>query len=121
MSIWDDGSLLDENKETFVLLNRTATTDGYGSFVFSWSDGPSFGGVLLDNQSLNARIAGVQTGQTFGTLKTHRSVELEFHDAFRRVKDGTVYRVSQKDSNQTPPSSEMDIRQYPIEAWEIPR
>lgn len=120
MSIWDDGSLLSNMRDNFVLLNRVAFPDGYGGFKWKWEDGPAFFGVLIDDQSTNARIGGVQTSTTFGTLKTPRHVNMEFHDAFRRESDGAVYRVSMKDRNQTPPTTDLDVKQYPVEQWTIP-
>lgn len=118
--MWDSDSLLYETAEDFTLLVRTPQSDNLGSFKWTWEDGPVFRGMLLDDQGTTARIGAIETGTTFGWVKTSKTVDLKIHDAFRRNLDGVVFRVSDKNSSKTPPSSDMDLKQYPVEQWSIP-
>lgn len=118
--MWDDNSLIAATAEDFVLLVRTPTSDGYGGIVFSWQDGPTFSGVLKDDQGTTARIGAEQTGKTYGALFVPKGVDLAQFDAFRRVSDGSTYRVSEPNFNATPRSSDIDLRRYPVERWAIP-
>lgn len=119
--MWEDsGSLMDSESESFVLMNSTATSDGYGGFVRTWTDGPAFVGTLKDDQGTTARIGTVQTGKTFGALFTAKSVELRHLDVFRRESTGQTYRVSDPNSNATPKTADIDLRRYPVELFDIP-
>ena len=118
--MWDNESLLAATAEDFTLLVKKPVSDGLGGFTWTWTDGPTFQGVLMDDQGTNARIGAIQTATTFGWLKTSKSVDLKAFDAFRRELDGVTFRVSDKNNSKTPPTSSMDIKQYPVEQWSIP-
>ena len=119
--MWENsGSLLDSENETFTLLNNTATSDGYGGFIRTWTDGPTFTGTLKDDQGTTARIGTVQTGKTFGALFVAKSVQLNHLDVFRRESTGRIYRVSDPNANATPKVADLDLTRYPVEQWDIP-
>ena len=45
---------------------------------------------------------------------------LEYHDVFRRIRDGKIFRVtSDGDDKHTPASANLNMRQVTAEEWSI--
>lgn len=109
-------SLLDEAMEPCVLLNKTTTTDEYGGFIRAWTDGAQFNAAFDFSTSIEARIAEAQGVHSLYTVTTPRNVVLQYHDYFRRERDGKLFRVtSDGDDKYTPASAGLDMRQVTAE------
>ena len=55
------------------------------------------------------------------TITTGKAVNLQYHDVFRRVRDGKIFRVtSDGDDKHTPASAALNMRQVTAEEWELP-
>lgn len=114
-------SLLDEYMESCILLNKQTTPDGYGGYITSWSDGAEFKGAIVYDTSMEARVAEKEGVTSFYTVTTSKAMKLEYHDVFRRVNDGKIFRVtSDGDDKYTPVSASLDMRQVTAEEWELP-
>lgn len=114
-------SLLSEAMEPCVMLDRSTQADGYGGYYSTWTDGAKFDAALVYDTSLEARVAGVQGVTDLYTVTTSRAVNLQYHDVFRRVSDGKIFRVtSDGDDKKTPRSATLDMRQVTAERWELP-
>lgn len=113
-------SLLDEAMESCVMLDKTTTSDGYGGFVTHWSDGAEFQAAIVFDSSMAARVAAVQGVTDLYTVTTRKTVTLNYHDVFRRVRDGKIFRVtSDGDDKATPKSAALDMRVVNAEEWEV--
>lgn len=113
-------SLLDEAMETCVFLNKQVIGDGYGGYRTTWAEGAEFKTAIVFDTSIEARVAEVQGVTSRYTVTTPRTVVLEYHDVFRRVRDGKVFRVtSDGDDKYTPASAGLDMRQVTAEEWEL--
>ncbi len=113
-------SLLDEAMETCTFLNKQITPDGYGGYRTVWTDGAEFKAAIVFDTSIEARSAEVQGVTSLYTITTPRSLTLEYHDVFRRTRDGKVFRVtSDGDDKYTPKSAGLDMRQCTAEEWEV--
>lgn len=114
-------SLLSEAMEPCVMLDRSTQEDGYGGYYSTWTDGAKFDAALVYDTSLEARVAGVQGVTDLYTVTTSRAVNLQYHDVFRRVSDGKIFRVtSDGEDKKTPRSATLDMRQVTAERWELP-
>ena len=50
------------------------------------------------------------------------NAKLEYHDVFRRLSDGKIFRVtSDGDDVQTPKSATFQFSRVTAEEWELPR
>lgn len=114
-------SLLDEAMTECVLLNKVTQSDGYGGYYATWSDGVSFNAAIVLDTSMQAKI-GQQMGVTgLYTVTTRKQMILQFHDVFRRVSDGKIFRVTADgDDKKTPESASLNMRQVPAEEWRLP-
>ena len=114
-------SLLEEAMTPCVLLNKATVADGYGGYTTGNTDGAEFEAAIVYNNSIEARKAQAEGVTNVFTVTTSRALTLEYHDVFRRLKDGKVFRVtSDGDDKYTPQSATLDMRQVSAEQWTIP-
>lgn len=114
-------SLLQEVMEKCVILDKRTIPDGYGGYTVEWADGAEIEAAIAFNSSLEARVAEQQGVTSVYTVVVPKTVVLDYHDVFRRVSDGKVFRVTSDGSdNYTPKSSSLDIRQVSAEEWSLP-
>jgi hypothetical protein len=113
-------SLLDDAMEECVMLDKTTVEDGYGGFIPTWRDGARFNAAIVFDSSMAARVASVQGVTDLYTVTTRKAVTLNYHDVFRRVRDGKIFRVTTDgDDKATPASASLDMRVVNAEEWEV--
>ena len=111
-------SLLTEAMEGCTMLDKITVDDGMGGYTRQWQDGAAFDAAVVFNSSLEARRAQKEGVTSLYTVTTSRAVSLEYHDVFRRNRDGKVFRVtSDGDDLYTPKSAGLDMRQVTAEEW----
>lgn len=111
-------SLLEDALEKCVMLDKTTVADGYGGYISSYAEGASFNAAIVFDTSMEARLAERQGVKSLYTVTTSRAMNLQYHDIFKRVSDGKIFRVtSDGDDKFTPPSTALDMRQVTAEEW----
>lgn len=114
-------SLLSEAMEKCIILNKQTVADGYGGYITTWSDGAEFDAAIVFDTSMQARTAEKQGVTSLYTITTGKSLTLEYHDVFRRVRDSKIFRVtSDGDDKYTPASASLNMRQVTAEEWSLP-
>lgn len=114
-------SLLTEAMETCQMLDKTKAPDGYGGYVNTWSEGVTFNAAITFDTSMQARTAEKQGVTSLYTVTTAKNITLEYHEVFKRLKDGKIFRVtSDGDDKYTPDSASLNMRQVTCEEWELP-
>lgn len=114
-------SLIDDFRSTCVMLDKKREPDGEGGWITVWSESAKFIAAITLDSSIQARIAEKQGVTGIYTVTTSRNITLEYHDVFRRLYDGKIFRVtSDGDDNFTPASAGLDMRQVSAEEWELP-
>lgn len=109
-------SLLSDALEKCVYLNKNIQPDGYGGYITTWVDGAEFDAAITFDTSIEARVADAQGVSSLYTVTTSRTLTLEYHDVFRRSRDGKIFRVtSDGDDKYTPSSTSLDMRQVTAE------
>ena len=113
-------SLLDEAMAEVVMLDRTTQPDGEGGIITAWREGAPFMAAIVFDTSIEARVAEKQGVTSLYTVITAKKVILEYHQVFRRLSDGKVFRVtSDGDDKFTPPSASLNMRQVTAEEFVI--
>ncbi len=113
-------SLLDEMKTACVMLDKKRTPDGEGGFTTSWVEGAKFIAAIILDSSIEARVAEKQGVTGLYTVTTDKNAKLEYHDVFKRLYDGKVFRVtSDGDDKQTPARASFQMSQVTAEEWEL--
>lgn len=113
-------SLLLEAMEKCTMIDKTTAPDGYGGFEAVWKEGAEFSAAIVLDTSMQARIAESQGVKNLYTITTPKSINLQFHDVFRRESDGKIFRVtSDGDDKKTPASASLNMRQVSAEEWRL--
>lgn len=111
-------SLLSEAMEECVIMDKTTVDDDMGGYDRKWVEGAHFKAAIVFSSSVEARRAAKEGVTSLYTVTTSRSIMLDYHDIFRRIRDGKVFRVtSDGDDSYTPKSAGLDMRQITAEEW----
>lgn len=114
-------NLIESMMEPCVFLNHVRTDDPYGGYSDTWIEGASFDASIIKNTTSEAQIAEKNgIGEIF-TVVTKKSVLLDYHDAFKRKSDGSIFRVTSRAVDSTAPQmSTIQIAKVSAERWELP-
>lgn len=119
-------SLLSDAMQDCVFMDRnTRTTDGYGGYTTTYTEGAPFKAAIYLSQSVETKVAEQQGVKGLYQVTTGRDVRLEYHDVFKRLADAEngveelVLRVTSKDENATPKSTTLDMRVISAEEWSL--
>lgn len=111
-------SLLSEFMTPCVMLDRITTADGYGGYVPAWEEGAPFNAAIVLDTSMQARTAEKQGVTALYTITTEKAMNLQYHDVFKRLTDGKIFRVtSDGDDKKTPDSASLNMRQVTAEEY----
>ena len=114
-------SLLSQAMSDCVFLNKTVVDDGYGGYITTWTEGATFQAAITFDSSIEARTAEKQGVTSLYTVTVDKAMMLDYHDAFKRVEDGKVFRVtSDGDDKFTPDSASLNMRVVTAEEWSLP-
>lgn len=110
--------LMQDFVEECVLVEKSRVPDGEGGWATRWVDGMSFEAAITHDNTLDARVAESEGMKATYTITTDKSMPLDFHDVFRRVSDGQVFRVTSDGTDRsTPKSSTFQVSQVAAEEW----
>jgi len=113
-------SLINAFKTRCVLLEKSRVPDGEGGWTTSWTDGAEFDAAIVLDSSLQARVAQQEGVSSVYTVTVGPETPLDFHDVFRRVSDGKVFRVtSDSDDSRTPKVASFQFVQVTAEEWAL--
>lgn len=113
-------SLLSEAMEPCMMFDKQRVPDGYGGYRTSWVPSVPFEAAIVFDTSIEARVAEKQGVSSLYTITTKRSFTMEYHDVFRRERDGKIFRVtSDGDDKYTHASATLDMRQVTAEEWSL--
>lgn len=102
------------------MIHKTTQNDGYGGETTVWQTGATFKAAITFDTSIEARTAQAQGVSSLYTVTTQKSKVLEYHDIFRRVSDGKIFRVtSDGDDKYTPPTATLNMRQVTAQEWSL--
>lgn len=106
--------------EPCVLMEKKREPDGAGGFLVNWEEGAQFDAAITLDQTMQARIAEKDGVTSVFTVTTRRATLLEYHDVFKRISDGVVFRVTSNGTDkQSPNFGTLDIAQVTAERWEL--
>lgn len=113
-------SLIDVMMEDCIMLDKRTVPDGLGGFTVEWQEGAMFRAAVVKDSTLAARVAEKQGVTEVYTVTVDKGVALQYHDVFKRLSDGYIFRVTSniRDS-ETPSVSTFHIGQVTAERWEL--
>lgn len=113
-------TLIDSLKEPCVLMEKKRVSDGEGGWTTTWVDGAALDAAIVRDTTLAARVAEKEGVSNVYTVTTDTDARLGFHDVFKRVGDGQVFRVtSDGDDMKTPDRATFSFEQVSAEEWSL--
>ena len=113
-------SLIDEAMTPCVMIDRTTKPDGEGGILTTWVEGATFNAAITFDNSIEAQTAAVQGVTSLYTVTTPKTVTLQYHDVFKRLSDGKVFRVtSDGDDKITPERASFQFAQVSAEEFAL--
>ena len=114
-------SLMDEYNVECVLLVKTRVEDPVGGCKRDWIDGTHFMAAWEYEGAPEIVVAEQQGVSRIYRIYVDKTLDLEYHEAFRRVDNGQVYRVTNPGTDRMTPSfSRLNKRLLEVEKWELP-
>lgn len=114
-------SLIDDFKASCVIIDKKRVPDGEGGFNTAWMEGALFQAAITFDSSIEARTAEKQGVTSLYTVTTDKNARLEYHDVFKRISDGKIFRVtSDGDDIQTPRRATFQFSQVTAEEYMLP-
>ena len=113
-------SLYEEFMVPCVWMEKSRVPDLEGGFLTNWVEGPEFLAAIVFSTSVQARRAEKEGVSSLYRVTTNRKVKLEYHDVFKRVSDGKIFRVtSDGDDVISPRASAIDTTIVTAEEWSL--
>lgn len=99
-------------------MNHIREDDEYGSSIDYWTEGSRFLATIIKDSSTEAVVAEKQGISEIFTVVVKSGVILDYHDVFKRLSDGQIFRVTgtTRDS-EAPKASSIRIAKVTAEKW----
>ena len=99
-------------------MHKVTEDDGYGGEITRWVDGSHVDVAFSYDSSTEARIAQSQGIDNRFKVTVDKNQPLAYHDVFRRLDDGKIFRItSDGTDNTTPRRSALDMKCAEAEEW----
>lgn len=113
-------SLIELMMTPCVIMNNSKISDGEGGFTSEWTDGAEIMVAIVNDTSMQARVAEKDGVTSVYTLTTTRENALDFHDVIKRKSDGQIFRVTSNGKDkESPQVSGINLAQATAEKWEL--
>lgn len=113
--------MLDSFRHQCVLMERRRVPDGLGGWTTTWADALEFEGIFGVDTSTEALVAEKQGLTSVYRVYVLKNVDMHYHDVFRRLDDGEVFRVTHDGRDtKTPNDSQINWKKLIAERWELP-
>lgn len=114
-------SLLTKMMDECRIMNHVRTDDDYGGYTNAWEEGATFRAAIGKNASPEQQIAEKEGITESFTVVVNDSFSLDYHDVFKRVRDGAIFRVTSRTTDSTAhPASTVRIASVTAERWVLP-
>ena len=114
-------SLLDEFTVECTMITRTIEEDATGGYRNAWTDGVSFSAAWEYESAPEVLVAEQEGVNRTYRIYVDKTLEMEYHDAFRRKDNGQIYRVTNPGTDRRTPSfSRLNKRLIEVEKWALP-
>lgn len=113
-------TLIHELMTPCQIMNYVRQDDPFGGYTKEWQPGATFNAAVIKNASTEAQVAEKQGMSELYTVVVDKGFELDFHDVFKRLSDGEIFRVtSRTKDSEAPERSTVKIAKVTAEKWEL--
>ena len=105
----------------YLVESKGCDSDGLGGATPEWTEGSAFEAAFALAGSEPARRGERDIAEDAYDVYVLRDVPLGFHDVFRRITDGAVFRALSNGADSiTPVGAALDLRRVRAERWSLP-
>jgi len=113
-------TLLDEMRDSCVMMDKRTVPDGMGGFTIVWTEGATFDATVIKDNSTEAVVGQQQGMNELFTVVVNKSIALDYHDVFRRLSDGQTFRLTSSTLDSAAPErSTVPIAKATCERWAL--
>ena len=114
-------NLLSMAMEDCKIMNHVRTDDPEGGYIDAWTEGASFSAAIAKIGSPEMLLAEKEDVTETFTVVVYNSMTLDYHDVFKRVRDGAIFRVTSNTADSVAhPASTVPIAKVIAERWVLP-
>lgn len=114
-------SLLDQYKVRCTLLAKTRVDDTLGGYTTAWVNGISFDAAWEYQGAPEITVAEQQGVSRTYNIYVPKTLDLDYHEVFRRGDNNETYRVTNPGTDRkTPTTSRLNLRLIEVEKWDLP-
>ena len=114
-------SLMDEFNADCVLLVKTRQDDPLGGYKTVWAEGVPFTASWEYESAPEITVAEQQGVSRVYNIYVDKTLDLDFHEVFRRKDNGQTYRVVNPGTDRVTPSfSTLNRRLIGVVQWDLP-
>ena len=114
-------SLMDEYNAECVLLEKIRVDDPVGGYKTVWKAGTHFQAAWEYESAPEITVAEQQGVARTYRIYVDKTLDLDYHEVFRRAGNGQIYRVTNPGTDRKTPSfSTLNKRLIEVEKWELP-
>ena len=114
-------SLLDEYAVECVTQVKTRVPDPVGGYNIRFIDGIAFAAAWEYESAPEIVVAEKQGVNRTYRIYVDKTLDLDYHEIFRRTDNGQYYRVTNPGTDRKTPSfSRLNKRLIEVEKWELP-
>jgi SPP1 family predicted phage head-tail adaptor len=114
-------SLLDEYSKDCVLLVKTRVDDPLGGYMTVWVNGANFSAAWEYQSAPEIEVAEREGVERTYNIYVDKTLNLDFHEVFKRTDNGQIYRVTNPGTDRhTPSFSGLNRQLVTVEKWELP-
>lgn len=115
-------NLLQSMMEPCVMMDKTTVNDPMGGFTTAWVEGATFDAFVRKETAPEIVVAEKQGAKETFTVVVMKGAPLEYHDVFKRIGDGEVFRLTSSVKDDAAPgvaSTPVQIAKANCERWEL--
>lgn len=113
-------NLLSQMMVDCKIMNHVRTDDPFGGYKEAWTEGATFKAAIAKNSSAEQLVAEQQGVSESFTVVVDQTMTLDYHDVFKRVSDGAIFRVTSRTVDSTAhPASTVQIAKVTAERWTL--
>ena len=111
-------NLLTQAMEECRILNHTRVDDIFGGYKETYTDGAKFMAAIAKSNSVEQMVAEKQGVSESFTVVVNKGFTLDYHDVFKRLSDGAIFRVTSRTVDSTSHhASTIKIAKVTAERW----
>jgi len=115
-------NLLENMMDACVMMDKTTVSDGIGGIVSVWVEGAEFAAFVRKESAPEITVAEQTGAKEMFTVVVPMTVSLEYHDVFKRLRDGAIFRLTSNtrdgETSRTA-STPVQVARANCERWEL--